>query len=183
MEFEVLDWPPNGSKVRLDHESFAYAGKFVMTDTGKAVAREGETVVGAASFSPDRTDGATLRIRYVTVRRDRRGEGIGPRLLAGLRVRALDRPEYTRLAIGVNNPYAFEALHRAGFGFTGETTGLAELVLAAPPDSPRESGYTAGLERFARRELTDAERSFVRDRLDTDPPASIEPPPIAVPES
>ncbi|SFS74813.1 GNAT family N-acetyltransferase [Halostagnicola kamekurae] len=234
MELELLGWPPDGPKLRLDHERFSYAGKFVMTNTGKAVARadDGRTdaratgndgektddrarasesvaravdsdgrapdydddVLAAASFNEDRTDAETLWIRYVTVAKPRRGNGIGPKLLAFVRDRATDRG-YARVRIAVNNPFAYEALYRAGFAFTGETTGLAELVLEHSPAEDRptsvsasdESGietriedetpvdeserrdaarYRDGLERFRERELSDPEEEFLSERLD-----------------
>ncbi|ERH03826.1 MAG: hypothetical protein J07HR59_00951, partial [Halorubrum sp. J07HR59] len=37
MEFTVLGWPPEAPTLRLDFRTFAYAGKFVMSTTGKAV--------------------------------------------------------------------------------------------------------------------------------------------------
>lgn len=173
MEFELLGWPPDGPTMRLDHERFAYAGKFVMSATGKAVARDDGAIVAAVAFNADRTDDAVCWLRYVTVRADRRGEGIGPRLCGFVRDRALDRG-YERLRIAVNNPYAYEALHRVDFGFTGETTGIAELVLAHPPPADAEKRYGAGLELFRERELTDAERSFVSSRLDRGRPEPID---------
>lgn len=160
MNYEVLAWPPGGPQLRLDHERFAYAGKFVMTATGKAVAREGDEIVAAVAFDADRTDESTLVLRYVTVRRDRRGEGIGPALVTAVRDRALER-SFDRVRIAVNNPYAFDALHRAGFGFTGETTGIAELVCTYPSPDDAETRYLAGLDRFDERDLTEAERAFV----------------------
>lgn len=168
MEAEVLGWPEEGPTLRLDHERFAYAGKFVMSDTGKAVLREDGTVLAAVSFSPDRTDGSVLRVRYVTVRRDRRGEGLGPDLVDAV-VRRAFRRGYDRVKIAVNNSYAYQALYRAGFGFTGEETGIAELVLARPGN--RSAGrYRAGLRLFRDRDLDDDERAFVEDRLDAGPP-------------
>ena len=95
VEFAALGGPDGGPALDLDHERFAYAGKFVVTSTGKAVAREvdptdgpadsrapgdGE-VLAATAFDLDRTDPSVVRIRYVTVRRDRRGDGLGARLL------------------------------------------------------------------------------------------------------
>ncbi|WP_254767501.1 GNAT family N-acetyltransferase [Salinilacihabitans rarus] len=172
MEFEILGWPPDGPKLPLDHERFAYAGKFVMTNTGKAVAREDGGIVAAVAFNEDRTDDATLWLRYVTVAADRRGEGIGPRLLALVRDRALDRG-YDRLRIAVNNPFAYEALYRVGFSFTGETTGIAELALAypGPADDPdaRAAAYRDGLDRFRERDLSAAEREFLDSRGERPP--------------
>lgn len=211
MELEVLGWPPDGPKLRLDYERFSYAGKFVMTNTGKAVVRtsgdgdsgqraarstaesEGviddqsddwdDDVLAAASFNEDRTDGETLWIRYVTVAQSRRGEGIGPKLLRFVRDRAIDRG-YARVRIAVNNPFAYEALYRTGFRFTGETTGLAELVLeyrveggtgegevddsSETTDFPyRETAdYRDGLDLFRERDLSEKEESFLDNRLE-----------------
>ncbi|QLG62522.1 GNAT family N-acetyltransferase [Halorarum salinum] len=213
----LLGWPPDGPTLRLDYRRYAYAGKFVVSSTGKAViapegwepvaeetrgvgAAEGadaaeevdaaeeatgtrgnrvdgasmeDGLLAAASFDEDRTDPGTLRLRYVTVRDDRRGEGHGPRLCAFVCTRAADRG-YERVRIAVNNPYAFEALSRAGFAFTGEETGLAELVLERPAErvAPRDADrYRAGLDAFADRgDLTDGERAFLRERRGRGPP-------------
>ena len=176
MEYDLLGWPPDGPKLRLDHERFSYAGKFVMTNTGKAVAREDGEIVAAAAFNEDRTDSSTLWLRYVTVDRERRGEGIGPELLARVRDRALERG-YDRLRIAVNNPFAYEALYRTGFAYTGETTGIAELVLEHP--TPIDDGdwnererYQIGLEEFRERDLSDAEVEFLESREGSRPPES-----------
>ncbi|MFC6976192.1 GNAT family N-acetyltransferase [Halomicroarcula sp. GCM10025709] len=167
MEFELLGWPEEGPTLRLDHEQFAYAGKFVMSSTGKAVCRDG-SLVGAAAFDPDRTDPETLCIRYVTVRKDRRGEGIGPQLLAFVRERAAERG-FDRVTIGVNNPFSYQAAYRAGFCFTGAEQGLGELELEWPGDRST-ARYQAGLDRFRARDLSDAEREFLREKRDTAPP-------------
>ncbi|WP_440769607.1 GNAT family N-acetyltransferase [Natronorubrum sp. DTA28] len=191
MEYELLGWPPDGPKLRLDYERFSYAGKFVMTNTGKAVAWDpnaalDETataaeidgsvvdtpIVAAVAFNEDRTDERTLWLRYVTVERNRRGEGIGPELLALVRDRALERG-YERLRIAVNNPFAYEALYRTGFAYTGKTTGIAELVLEYPIPSDESSEferYQAGLEEFRNRDLSDAEGQFLESRRDSEPP-------------
>jgi GNAT superfamily N-acetyltransferase len=184
----VLGWPDDAPRLDLDHERFAYAGKFVTGRAGVAVARadapgreaEGPAdghesdVLAAVSFSPDRTDETTLRIRYVTVREDRRGERLGPRLCAFVARRARERG-YDRVAIAVNNPFAFVALYRAGFGATGETTGLAERVLAYPDPTDRApEPYRAGLAAFADRDLPDEARAFVAERRDGDPPAAVD---------
>lgn len=210
----VLGWPP-GPRLRLDHRRFAYAGKFVVSSTGKAVlldadpssgnaetdglgdafldgvdrerlARDTEgadwsleaAVLAAVAFSADRTDPETLRVRYVTVRADRQGEGLGPRLLAFLRDRA-DERGYARVRIGVNNAFSYEAAYRAGFAWTGEETGLAELVCEWPaPDGRSEERYRAGLDRFREsdRERSGAERSFLADRRGATPPPVVHPP-------
>ena len=170
---------------RLDHERFAYAGKFVVPG-GKAVALDDdaaptedasvtfpdprkeyvEGVLAAVAFSEDRTDADTLRLRYVTVRRDRRGEGIGTRLVAWTTDWAHGHG-YERVAIAVNNPYSYESLSKAGFGFTGRETGLAELVMTHPSDRTR---YAEGMALFADRDLTDEELRFVEEKRERGPP-------------
>ena len=175
MKFAVRGWPPDGPTLRLDHEQFSYAGKFVMSNTGKAVVLDDDEVVAAVSFNEDRTDADTLWLRYVTVRADRRGEGIGPRLARFATARAHDRG-YDRVTIAVNNVFAYEALSRAGFGFTGEETGIAELVLEHPSDRPPET-YRRGFEAFRDRELSEDERAFLSRKVDASPP-----PVVSVPE-
>ncbi|MFB6121417.1 MAG: GNAT family N-acetyltransferase [Halobacteriaceae archaeon] len=168
MEFALLGWPADGPTLRLDHREFAYAGKFVMSNTGKAVAREGDAVVAAVSFNADRTDDDTAWLRYVTVREDRRGEGVGPRLVAFATERLHERFDVVRIA--VNNPFAFEALHKAGFGWTGTETGIAELILEHPGDPDR---YEDGLAVFAERDLSSDEEAFLAER--SGPPATLDP--------
>lgn len=175
MELAVLGWPPDGPQLRLDYRQFSYAGKFVMTNSGKAVARLDDELVGAIAFNEDRTDSGTLWLRYVTVRDDFRGEGVGPPLAAFTTERAFDRG-YERVKIAVNNPFAYQALHKAGFGFTGEETGIAELVLSRPGDRSR-ARYQSGLDRFRERDLSPEEESFLADHTG-DPPE-----PIQAPES
>jgi GNAT superfamily N-acetyltransferase len=178
VEYELLGWPPDGPKLRLDYERFSYAGKFVMTNTGKAVARDSDgAIVAAIAFNEDRTDETTLWLRYVTVARDRRGDGIGPKLVALVRERATER-EYDRLRIAVNNPFAYQALYRAGFGYAGETTGIAELILEypTPVDESSDDGlsrrdrYQAGLDEFRDRDLSNEEEAFLEARGDRGPP-------------
>ena len=194
MEFEILGWPDEDVPLDLDHERFAYAGKFVMSRTGKAVVREGDELLGAVAFDADRTDESVCRLRYVTVRADRRGEGIGSRLLAFVRARVVGAGGFETVEIAVNNPFAYDAAYRAGFEYTGRETGIAELVLAwARPAGDRDStsesgadsrghdgesagGYRAGLERYAARSLSPPERDFVEDALTRGPPE-----PVAVP--
>ncbi|WP_276252945.1 GNAT family N-acetyltransferase [Halomontanus rarus] len=200
---ETLGWPPDGPTLRLDYRRFSYAGKFVMSNTGKAVVRAGESesieeetietdgtdgdfetdILAAIAFNEDRTDPDALWLRYVTVRADRRGNGIGPRLVRHVRDRALERG-YDRLRIAVNNPYAYEALSRVGFEYTGETTGIAELLLEYPGAAKlrdddlgtREERYRRGLEAFleADRELTGEEVSFLEAKLARGPPDTLE---------
>jgi GNAT superfamily N-acetyltransferase len=185
MEYAVLGWPEDGPQLRLDYREFSYAGKFVMSNTGKAVAREqgaevgsGDeseydgSLVGAIAFNEDRTDPEAAWLRYVTVREDRRGEGVGARLarFAGARLRERG---YERVRIAVNNPFAYQALYKAGFGYTGEQTGLAELVLELPGDRSAER-YRAGLDVYrARDDLAREERSFLAAKADAAPPAVV----------
>jgi ribosomal protein S18 acetylase RimI-like enzyme len=174
MRFEITGLPPDGPTLELDHREFAYAGKFVMSSTGKSVARDGAEVVGAVAFSGDRSDPDAVRLRYVTVREDRRGEGIGPRLL---RFTAEElAATCDRVVIAVNNPMAYQACYRDGFGFTGEETGMAELLLCYRPDDGDGARYAAGLREFRDRELPDAHRAVLDRRLGSDPPPVVEAP-------
>ena len=203
MEFTVLGAAGTGASCRLDYRAFAYAGKFVTGDTGKAVLETGdgsvaapewtpdrpvpetvdpadfdETVIAAVSFSPDRTDPACCRLRYVTVHTARRGDGIGPTLIRRT-VRWLADAGYEQIRIAVNNSFAYEALYKCGFTYTGEQTGLAELELARPAatvaatraDADR---YRSGLRWFRDddTERPDAERDFLRSQLDDADPAA-----------
>ena len=203
MEYALLGWESDGPTLRLDHRRFAYAGKFVMSTTGKAVVRRSEAtetdvggagiddgnaiapdgsaydtdVVAAVAFDADHTDDRALRYRYITVRSDLRGEGFGPRLAAFVAPRAADRG-YDRAAIGVNNPFAYEAMYKAGFAWTGRESGLAELVLDRPARLPEGSPpdadtYRAGLDRYRERDLGDPEASFLSGRVDADPPERV----------
>ncbi|MDS0299117.1 GNAT family N-acetyltransferase [Halogeometricum sp. S1BR25-6] len=188
MEFVVLGWADDEPTLRLDYRRFAYAGKFVMSNTGKAVVVDrwdpmaapsdeyDSAVAAAAAFNEDRTDESTLWIRYVTVRSDRKRRGLGPRLCAFV-TDAGRGAGYERIRIAVNNPFAYEALHKAGFAWTGETSGLAELVLERPADAPaarlRET-YQAGLDSYRERDLTDPETAFLAAREGSDPPALLD---------
>ena len=186
MESVLLGWPADGPTLRLDYRRFSYAGKFVMSNTGKAVLRNLEVatdtewddeVLAAVAFNEDRTDPATLWFRYVTVREDRRGEGLGPQLCAFATGRVAERG-YDRVRIGVNNPFAYEACYRAGFAFTGEATGVAELVLERPTDAVADdrstATYQAGLDRYRERDLSAAESSFLERHAGTAPQEPID---------
>ncbi|MGM0371191.1 MAG: GNAT family N-acetyltransferase [Halobacteriota archaeon] len=159
MEYAVLGVPPDGPSLTLDWQTFAYAGKFEMTNTGKAVLREAESILAAAAFNGDREDDDQAWIRYLTVRSDRHGEGLGPRLVCNLRETLLELG-YERIAIAVNNPIAYRALYRAGFGFTGQETGIAELVLTWPADRSGER-YRAGLTHFTDRDLPEGQAQLL----------------------
>ncbi|GGL21338.1 N-acetyltransferase [Halarchaeum grantii] len=178
MQFAVLGAPPDAPRIRLDWRRFRYAGKFVTRDAGKAVAvedgvleradwppdardAEAEGVLGAVSFSPSRDDADTAVLRYVTVRDDRRGDGIGARLCAFAADRLLGM--HDRVRIDVNNPYAYEAAYKAGFGYTGERVGRHELVLERPC-AARAANYAAGLDAYRERDLTPDEVAFLDAR-------------------
>ena len=165
IEHEVVGW--SDATLELDDTDFAYAGKFRLP-SGKAVTRDTDTgdTVAVLSFSPDRADPDGVRVRYFTARDDLRGEGIGSSLLGFASDRLLER--YGTVRISVNNPYAYEAAHKAGFVWTGDTAGLAELVLRKPAedtDTGTDERYVEGLRRFADRDLTDGEEAFVRRKL------------------
>lgn len=174
MEYALVGWPADAPTLDLDHERFAYAGKFVISGTGKAVVREDDAIVAAAAFDADRTDEDCLRVRYVTVRTDRRGAGIGSRLLRFVVVRARERG-YDEVRAGVNNPLAYEAFYRAGLAYTGERTGLAELVCSTAAERDAER-YHAGLETYRERDLSETERSFIADRMSEAPPPVVDVP-------
>lgn len=195
MDLVLLGWPEDGPTLDLDHECFAYAGNFRTGRTGIAVvideerdagppcgeadatasdAVDSEVVLAAASFDEDRAATDALRVRYISVRSDWQGEGLGPRLLAFVVERARERG-FERVRIGVNNPIAFRTAYRAGFGFTGEESGLGELVLEAPPPDDRSAvRYRAGLDRFGDRELPDHQRAILDRHSDGDPPAVVD---------
>lgn len=192
--------PDEGETLRLDYRAFAYAGKFVVGGPGKSVIRTpdggpaapdwepdeplpdtvdseafDEDVIAAVSFSPDRTDPDCCRLRYVTVHAARRGEGIGPRLIDET-VADLAADGFDRVKIAVNNPFAYEACHKCGFGYTGERTGLAELELARPTARPARvdpERYRDGMAAFRETDgnLSRAERRFVAERLERGPPS------------
>ncbi len=192
MNFELLGHPPDAPTLRLDHERFAYAGKFVLSSTGKAVARDpgespvdpdGQTatggsatagLVGATSFSENYDDPDRTRIRYVTVREDRRGEGIGPRLLRFTADTLGGR--FESVAIAVNNPIAYQAAYRAGFVWTGRETGMAELLLSYDPGTGAADRYRAGFAVFEARDLPDPHRTVIARHADGDPPPVVDAP-------
>ena len=204
MDFAVLGW--ESVAFRLDHRRFAYAGKFVVPG-GKAVVPEpgaaidalpdphddyARGILAAAAFSADRTDPTTLWLRYITVRTDRHGEGIGPRLAVFVADRAANEG-FEEVRIAVNNPFAYDAVYKAGFTYTGTSTGIAELVCARPtgalddlragsdrgPDENRDRSavrYRAGLDAYRERELPPAERAFCERARERGPPPIVDAP-------
>ena len=204
MEFALLGWAEAEPTLRLDYRRFSYAGKFVTGGTGVAVIRGdaaeratetvdtdpesvaslpedveasdfADDILAAIAFSPDRTDPSTLKIRYLTVRDDLRGDGqqLCPQLVAFLTAKAA-AAGYDRIAIAVNNAFSYHALYKAGFTYTDRETGLAELVLDRPIAEPAvasQSGYQRGLDVFRDRQgLSTAETEFLRDHSDVAPP-------------
>ena len=152
--------------LELDEDEFAYAGKF-RVPSRKAVTRsdDGESIVAALSFSRDRADDEAVRVRYVTVREDRRGEGVGTSLLDFAAERLLE--EHGAVRISVNNPFSYTAARKAGFGWTGEVVGLAELVMERPCSEDEDDGrHGDALRLFAERDLSEEEDEFVRRKLD-----------------
>ena len=204
MEYAVVGWPDEELQLRLDYREFSYAGKFVMSNTGKAVVRdpevresesddsdasdldapdsdtadpadlerdwiEDERIVAAIAFNEDRTDPETAWLRYVTVREDRRGAGLGANLARFTAARLRERG-YERVKIAVNNPFAYHALYKAGFGYTGEETGIAELVLTRPSERSADR-YQTGLDAYRERDgLSSDERAFLSAKAGADPP-------------
>ena len=137
-----------------------------------------DEILAAVAFNADRTDSRTLWLRYLTVRRDLRGSGLrlGPRLAAFITACAADQG-YDRVRIAVNNVFSYQALYRAGFGYTGRETGIAELVLDRPTEEPAATSterYQEGLDLFRQREgVSTAEREFLAAHEDSEPPVRI----------
>lgn len=173
--YRWLGWADSAPALELPHETFAYAGKFRLPYTGKAVAREQtETLVGAAAFDEDRGVADALRIRYITVRESHRGQRIGPKLAALVISRAQTRG-YTRVRVAVNNPAAYEAMYRAGLGYTGERRNLGELVLETEQGLTDED-YKTGLEEFAERSCPDQHRRIINRGQKRGQPDRVDPP-------
>jgi GNAT superfamily N-acetyltransferase len=172
VEYALLAGPTGDATLDLDHREVPLAGDFVQP-RGVAVARapergDSDGIVAAAGFDPDRTTPDVVRIRAITVRADRQGEGIGSRLAAFTRA-ALHAEGWGRVLIGVATPVAYHALHKAGFADPGTTTGLRERVLVHPaPDDPVP--YATGLRWYLDHDPSPAERSFIAERADAGPP-------------
>lgn len=175
MEYLILGYPPEGPTLDLDHREFAYAGKFVMSDTGKAVARDGGDVLGAVAFNSDHTEATTAKLRYVTVRTDRRGDGIGAQLLRFTAEKLLERA-YETVIIAVNNPIAYRACYRAGFTATGETAGMAEITLEYAPETHCHETFLEGLDPFRDRDLPPEQESCLANLLERGPPPVVDNP-------
>ena len=186
VEFELLGFPDAGPTLVLDHERFAYAGNFRRSATGKAVARDleastgsdehgsEEPVVGATAFDEDRAHANRAKIRYVTVRSDRHGERIGPRLLRFTAERLCER--FGAVAIAVNNPAAYLACYRAGFVSTGRETGIAELRMRYDPGEASVASYREGWSVFEGRDLPERQHGVLERHADGEPPPVLEAP-------
>lgn len=171
LTYSLLGLPSEEPTLEVSHEEFAYAGNFRLPDTGKTVVNTDDRLLGIAAFNDERTAGNRGRIRYVSIRRNARGEGLGPRLLRFTGERLADH--YASLAMAVNNPIAYEAAYRAGFISTGRETGVSEIVLTYRPDrDPSIEDYRAGFERFAAEDLPDEQRAIL-DRYATESPPSV----------
>ena len=143
----------------LDHEEFSYAGKFRLP-TNKVVARECDgDIVGVLSYDEERGSEAT-RIRYLSVRSDRQQQGVAADLVEEATDRLLD--DYPAVRISVNNPYAYGAVHRAGFGYTGDTGPQQEVVMQRPHETGR---YEEGLRKLLEADLSGEQRRYVERKL------------------
>lgn len=170
MEFDLLGRAAAEPTLNLDHETFAYAGKFVMSNTGKTVVCEDGELLGAVAFNADHSAPSAVRLRYVTVRSDRRGEGIGSQLLRFTAERLTG--EYDRVLIAVNNPIAYLACYKAGFVYTGTETGIAEVLLAYEPGGDRSDAvYDEGWAVFAGRDFPDDQQAVLDEQRGGEPPA------------
>lgn len=176
MEFVHLGSPAEGPTLALDHEEFAYAGKFRMGSTGKTVARDagpGDELLGAIAYNEDHDSEETIRLRYITVRDSRQGEGIGPKLLRWTADRL--NSSAASIVIAVNNPIAYQACYRAGFVNTGTETGIAELELRYAPDAQRSAEqYDRGFSVFSDRDLPVEQSAVIATHQGSDPPQIIE---------
>ncbi|MFC7072994.1 GNAT family N-acetyltransferase [Halovenus rubra] len=165
MEYTILGYPPDGPTLKLDYREFAYAGKFVMSNTGKSVVTEDDKILGAIAFNADYNTATTGHLRYVTVRDSHKGQGIGTQLLR-FTAAVLETDRFETILIAVNNPLAYRACYKAGFQFTGEETGIAELVLRYDPCGDRDKRtYQDGLAVFESRDIPPDQQS-VLDRTD-----------------
>ena len=175
MEYAVISFPGEEHHLALDYREFPYAGKFVSNNLGVAVAREEGELLAVASFNEDRSAGDTARIRTISVRTDRQGEGIGTDLLAGLQRWLRDRG-FERIRMAVNNPHAFQAAYKAGFCYTGEQSGLSELVMELP-GMRSVAAYRAGMALFDDLVPEDMQ-TYVDEREHGDPPPMASSPPV-----
>lgn len=155
--------PGDDPDVELDHGRFPYAGKLTTRDVGLILGRDRGEVVAAASYSIDRTDEDRCVIRYIAVRRDRQGEGLGTELLAATPGILFDR-RFDSIKMAARSPYALVAAVRAGFCVIEERAPDGSPFVSYPPTTASgslESGFTA-LQKLS---LTADHREYIADRL------------------
>lgn len=174
--YEFLGWPDDGPTIDISHERFAYAGKFILPGTGKAIVRSSQPgshpIKGAVAFNDDRGVQNAARIRYITVSESTRGRRLGPKLALFVQDQIIGQ-SYSLVRIAVNNPIAYEAMYRAGFYYTGETRQLNEVVLSTDaPLSP--SKYKTGLQTFDKADLPDRQVRLIDRGMDRGPPEKIQ---------
>jgi predicted acetyltransferase len=149
MEFVVMGDLEGGPSIFLEEKKFSYAGKFVMKDTGKIVGKIEGDIIAAASFNFDRTDKKIAWIRCISIRKDKRREGIGHNLILYITKKIVGGvPVCVRVA--VNNPIAYDTFYKAGFEYTGNEVGLCELILEYPKNQTYDM-YRKGAEIFENR--------------------------------
>jgi len=173
MEYALVGGPDSGTTLRLDYRAFAYAGKFVVGAPGKAVLRTSDGSPAVPEWEPDEPLPPTVeasefdddvvaaillvgpnrpRLLSPPIRhRPRRAPrwGLGPRLIDRT-VARLAADGYDRVKIAVNNSFAYAALYKCGFAYTGENTGIAELVLERSAGAGRREGTTTSGGRYWR---------------------------------
>ena|GEM_PF-2318745 len=154
----------------LATEEFAYAGQYRLRRYGKAVLTSrpdrptrAVDIVAAVTIDRHRLHPDRLVVRRVDVRRAHRGHGWGPALLASL-LPVAAAEGFRTVQANVNNPFAYVAATKAGFAWTGRTTGLAELIMRRPTDHPAscvDGRFIAGLTMFRRRRPSPAGRRLI----------------------
>lgn len=163
LTFAITSRPGEVDKVDFDHTVMPFAGRFGRRRTGTAILRDGDTIVAALAFSPDRAIEASCRIRHVGVHRDRQGAGLGVALLTHFRDWALER--FAAIRVGADTPYAAVAYHRAGYAYTGERGPRGEVVFAAPPP-PDAAHLTDAMAALLTRDLPEEQRRYAIERID-----------------
>jgi len=158
------------TSIVLPQEEFAYAGQYRMKRYGKAVLTRrpdrptaAAAIIAALSTDRHRIQENRLVVRTIDVRREARGNGWGPLLLRSV-LPAVATAGFETIQINVNNPFAYIAACKAGFGWTGRTTGLAELIMTRPTDRPSRwsrGRFIAGLSLYRRRRLDTASRGLI----------------------
>ena len=154
----------------LPQEEFAYAGQYRMQRYGKAIlTRRPErptaaaAIIAALTTDRHRIHHDRMVVRTIDVRRAERGNGWGPLLLRSV-AHAYSTAGFDTVQINTNNPFAYIAACKAGFGWTGRTTGLAELIMTRPTDRPTRwsrGRFIAGLSLYRHPRLDAAGRRLI----------------------